>query len=95
MKANSDSHPSINNLKNQEENQFDSNLSTNVNKNNKLRPSSLVCFDSKDSQMNRSNQDSFDQVMPLKTKRPSLSFIKHITVFSGTIIKIITFNFYN
>lgn len=84
MKANSDSHPSINNLKNQEENQFDSNLSTNVNKNNKLRPSSLVCFDSKDSQMNRSNQDSFDQVMPLKTKRPSLSFIKHITVFSDT-----------
>jgi len=86
MKTN-DSHNSIDNLKNQETNQFDNGLSANVNKTNKIRPSSLVCFDSKDSQMNRSNQDSmngFDQVMPLKTKRPSLSFIKHITVFSDT-----------
>jgi len=86
IKSSSGSHHSIENSNKNHESIQNKDNNLNVNKPSKLRPSSLTNFELKDSNTNSSiiNDKNIDQIPPLKTKRPSLNFIKHITGFSET-----------
>jgi len=90
MKSNSGSHSAIHETvnKGQENNNPINGQSPNklsVDKIN-VRPNSLSNFEFKDNtnqELSAAGYNSCEQVPPLKTKRPSLNFMKHITGFSG------------